>query len=418
MAGDRDRASALAHAVMRRPKDLAHPSRSSPASRSAPSRAADAPHGKRRADLCWPEGFVASDRDRAALALLLSLASLTARRLLELAQRRMNAAACLDGVLEGEVGSDADRRYAAKLDGAEILSLVRAARARLVAVGDAEYPAELLDLFDPPAGLFVRGAPLHALSSPRVAVVGARNCSPAGTEIAAGIARGLVGGGACVVSGGARGIDTAAHRGALDEGGQTVVVLGCGIDVAYPSQVRSLLDRAVKAGAVVSEYPPGVPAEPFRFPARNRIVAGLSSAVVVVEGGPGSGSLITAEHALDLGREVFAVPGPVTSELSHVPHVLIREGATLVRGPEDVLCDLGLERGLAGAEFGDADSAAAASSAEERAVLLAVTTPATADQLAIISGLPLPSVIAALLRLEVRGAVRCVGGRFERRGRP
>jgi DNA processing protein len=181
-------------------------------------------------------------------------------------------------------------------------------------------------------------------------MVGARNCSPAGAETAKAIARSLSRAGVRVVSGAARGIDKAAHLGALGGAGGTVAVLGCGIDVAYPNDNRTLLAEIASHGAVISEYPPGVPAEPFRFPARNRIVAALSRAVVVVEGADGSGSMITADHALEVGREVFAVPGPVTSPLSAVPLSLIRQGATLIRGPHDLLEDLGLEgSGVAGA---------------------------------------------------------------------
>src|SRR5205809_6482365 len=156
-------------------------------------------------------------------------------------------------------------------------------------------------------------------------MVGARSCSSIGKEVATAFGRGLAGAGVCVVSGGARGIDAASHRGALRAGGRTIAVLGCGIDLLYPGQNRALLREVLGSGALVSEYPPGTPAEPFRFPARNRIVAALCRAVVVVEGARGSGSMITADHALDVGREVFAVPGAVSSPLAAVPLELIRD---------------------------------------------------------------------------------------------
>src|SRR5207245_833382 len=141
--------------------------------------------------------------------------------------------------------------------------------------------------------------------------------------------------------GGARGIDTASHQGALAVGGTTIAVLGCGIERAYPASNRRLLASIVESGCVVSEYPPGVAPEAFRFPARNRIVAALAEAVVVVEGAAGSGSLITADHALDLGRHISAVPGAVNNPLAEVPLALIRDGAAMIRGAADLLADLG-----------------------------------------------------------------------------
>lgn len=347
--------------------------------------------------------------------MLLSLTSLTPRRLLEAAQARGSASSCLRAVRAGRIGSEGDRAYARSMDGAAILSKLPAAGTRLIAVYDDEYPVGLMDLFDPPAGLFVRG---HLLGEfgPRVAIVGARNCSPAGGEIASLLGAALARTGACVVSGGARGIDAAAHRGALEAGGASVAVLGCGIDVAYPRSNRRLLERILVSGALVSEYPPGVRAEPFRFPARNRIVAALSKAVVVVEGATGSGSMITADHALDVGRDVFAVPATVTSPLSWAPHALIRDGATLIRGPEDLLADLGLE----GAAEATAEPAAGASSAPglgraERKVWDALTVASPPDTLARRTGLGLPEVVSALVGLEMRSLVRHLGGRYERR---
>jgi DNA processing protein len=218
-----------------------------------------------------------------------------------------------------------------------------------------------------------------------------------------------------VVSGAARGIDAAAHRGALEAGGPTVAVLGSGIDVAYPRQNRDLLEQIADRGTVLSEYPPGTPAEPFRFPARNRIVAGLARAVVVVEGAQGSGSMITAEHSLDLGRDVFAVPGQVTSQLAQAPLRLIREGAVPIRGPDDLLEDLGLEPVVVDATDGSSFGSAADGADASRAVWTALTGPATVDRLAAQTGRSLSQVTGALIALEIRGMVRQVGGRYERR---
>jgi DNA processing protein len=338
---------------------------------------------------------------------LLSLATLTPRRLLELAQRHPTAAECLAAVVAGEAGSESDRRYASTLDPNEVAERVHAVGAALLAVHDPGYPPSLMDLPDPPAGLFVVG-PLDP-DAPRVAIVGARRCSAVGREVAASLAGALALAGVSTVSGGARGIDAAAHHGALKRGGATIAVLGCGLDVVYPAENRKLLSRMREEGTLVSEYPPRTRAEPFRFPARNRIVAALARAVVVVEGAEGSGSMITADHAMEISRDVFAVPGQVTSPLSYAPHTLIREGAGLLRGPDDLLADLEITSG--GGTTNDGVELAPV----ERAVWDALLAPSTPDGLASAVARSLAEVSVALVSLELRGMVRQAGGRFERR---
>jgi DNA processing protein len=217
-------------------------------------------------------------------------------------------------------------------------------------------------------------------------------------------ARGLSLAGIQVVSGAARGIDAAAHEGALGSGAPTVAVLGCGIDVLYPAGSRDLLRRIVREGSIVSEYPPGVPAKPFRFPARNRIVAGLSRATVVIEGAAGSGSLITGEHALEFGREVYAVPGAVNNPLAEVPLALIRDGAGAIRGLDDLLSDLCLD-----AAKGPPPDLSLA----ERAALDALVGPTLPERVANELRVGLADAITVLMSLELRGLVRSVGGRFE-----
>jgi DNA processing protein len=216
-----------------------------------------------------------------------------------------------------------------------------------------------------------------------------------------------------VVSGAARGIDSAAHVGALAAEGPTLAVLGSGIDIAYPRVHAELVERIAAAGSVVSEYPPGTQPRNFRFPARNRLVAGLSRGVVVVEGGEKSGSMITAEHALDLGRTVFAVPGPITSELSWAPLTLIREGATLIRGGLDLLEELGLAPPGSSASDG-APVLPSGLREDEVAAWRALTFTATLEAVAEAARLSVPGALAALSTLEVRGLVRSTGGRFQR----
>jgi DNA processing protein len=209
--------------------------------------------------------------------------------------------------------------------------------------GQAGYPPQLAELHDPPSRLHLRGGPSELLSRPSVAIVGARSCSPYGAQVARELAQSLAAAGLVVVSGLARGVDAEAHRGALAAGGLTVAVLGCGIDRDYPRAHAELARRIAESGLVVSEYPPGVEPSPWRFPARNRIIAGLAQATVVVEARERSGALITADFALELGREVFATPGEITSALSAGTNDLLRQGAAPLLSAEDVLVTLGVE---------------------------------------------------------------------------
>jgi DNA processing protein len=365
-------------------------------------------------DLTWPKGFARRPSDRRALAALLA-SSIHPRRLLKLAQAHPTAGRCLRAVRASKRGDrlSPDRRADLRVDPDEVLERVERAGARLVAVGDDEYPGGLLNLTDPPAGLFVKGR-LDIDLDRTVAVVGARRCSAAGREMAEAIGRGLGASGVCVVSGAARGIDSAAHRGALQGGGRTVAVLGCGIDVAYPPENDGLLAEIASSGAVISEYGPGAPADAFRFPARNRIVATLGRAVVVVEGGEGSGSRITAEFGLERGREVFAVPGSPTSPLAATPLALIRDGARMIRSSTDLIEDLKIPVDDALPSGGPTGSRTAANSHTGHAILDALSGLTTPDEIAATAGMTLPQALAILVGLELRGLVRSVGGRFER----
>jgi DNA processing protein len=367
----------------------------------AESRPARAP------SLVWPPGFARSQGDRDAALVLTALRGITPRRMLESAMIHRTARALLQRIRDGDAGSPGDQAVARVLDAAVIRASLPV-DSRVVLAGDDEYPPQLEHLSDPPLALFVRGRPVGAVTS-MVAIVGARNCSDLGRDLARELARSLAAHGAVVVSGAARGIDAAAHEGALDAGGITLAVLGCGIDAVYPPGSGPLVGRILERGSVVSEYPPGVPPDGFRFPARNRIVAALCRAVVVVEGAGRSGSLISAEHALELGRDVFAVPGAVTNPLAEAPHRLIREGAALIRGAEDMLADLGIEAG-AQVSFDDLELPG-----PERAAFRALRGSVVPDRVAAELGIPVPEALSLLLRLELRGLVRSVGGRFERR---
>ncbi|MDQ6926161.1 MAG: DNA-processing protein DprA, partial [Candidatus Eremiobacteraeota bacterium] len=203
--------------------------------------------------------------------------------------------------------------------------------------GDARYPRALLDLPDAPPLFWIRGHPDALSATPTVALVGTRDNSSAGAQVARQLVTALRGSGVCVVSGMARGIDGVVHDAALAATLPTVAVLATGVDVPYPAQHRRLYDRIVAAGAVVSEQPPGTTAVPGAFPRRNRIIAGLADCTVVIEAGERSGALITADVALDLGRTVAAVPGPIDQPRSIGSNALLRDGAHVLASVDDLL---------------------------------------------------------------------------------
>ena len=214
--------------------------------------------------------------------------------------------------------------------------------AELITINDPEYPQRLRDIFDPPLLLFALGK-TELISSHSIAVVGTRRPTPYGMAAAERLSADLANAGLTVVSGMARGVDTAAHKAALGTGGQTIAVLGCGVDVLYPADNRKLYQDIAKQGLLVSEFPMGTAAFPQNFPVRNRIVSGLTLGVIIVEGAQHSGSAITAKLAMDQGREVFAVPGNITSKMSWGPNLLIKEGgAKLVQEWSDVTNELPL----------------------------------------------------------------------------
>jgi DNA processing protein len=295
------------------------------------------------------------------------------------------------------------RVFARRFDDAAYLDRLGQTGIRWIPRSAPAFPPLLHAIHDPPPGLFVRGdADLDLLGHATVAVVGARSCSPYGAQVARMLGRELGRAGLVVVSGLARGVDGEAHRGALEAGALTVGVLGCGIDRDYPAAHRELAARIRATGLTVSEYAPGVEPAPWRFPARNRIIAGLSAATVVVEARDRSGALITADLALEEGREVFAVPGEITSALSSGTNDLLKLGATPLTTAADVLDVFGLAST-------DAESVELGSSAE--AVLARLRDgPASADELARATGLDAGALSSALTELELAGCAVAGGG--------
>jgi len=277
-----------------------------------------------------------------------------------------------------------------------------------IAWSDPRYPAALAAIIDPPPVLWTRGV-VDALNMQAVAIVGSRAASTYALSVADRLAADLSARGVTIVSGLARGVDSAAHRGALSVGGVTVAVLGSGLDVIYPAEHAPLARDIEKDGAVLSESVPGTPPQSWLFPLRNRIISGLSRAVVVIEAGEKSGSLITARAALEQGRDVLAVPGNVLSGRNRGAHALLRDGAKIVESADDILEELGC--GLAGAS--SATRGALDGSKASRDPILGCLTPgepSDLDEIAERSGLTPARLLPRLMELELQGSVARVGG--------
>ncbi len=295
--------------------------------------------------------------------------------------------------------------------------LERAQRAgcRILIQSDDEYPPLLREIHDPPIVLYIKGA-LADATRHSVAMVGSRQTTLYGRETARRLAADLARTGLTVVSGGARGIDTAAHEGALAAGGRTVAVLGTGIDVIYPVENTALFDRIAQTGAVITQFPFGRHGDKQSFPIRNRIVAGMTQATVVVEANLTSGALITANLAADYGRQVFAVPGRVDSPRSSGCHQLIKDGAALCENVDDILAGLGEFFPRTTTAHSGAAAPAPNLDPTETCILAALEPGEMApDQIIRQTGLPAAKVAVALLSLEMKRLVRQLPGKiFER----
>lgn len=295
---------------------------------------------------------------------------------------------------------------AADLERVARRNLERAAALGIHAVplGHPRYPPRLAAIDDPPPLLWVRGEPA-CLAAPAIAVVGSRAASVPAREAAWQVSAGLAAAGVVVVSGLARGIDAQAHQAALAAGGRTVAVLGSGVDWIYPAEHAPLAGRAAASGALVSELAPGTPPRAYQFPARNRIISGLSLAIVVVEAAEKSGALITASCAASQGREVMVVPGTAVGGRNRGGHLLIRDGARLVERAADVLQDLGVP------------PAPSAEPRPDSGLLsqLPLGQEFTVDDVAAGTGASTSAILAGLLELEVSGSIQRIGGgRFVR----
>lgn len=340
------------------------------------------------------------------------------QRARERSRRLPGVLAMSDDHLMAALGSSDGGRAVAEygaFDAAQADRMCTAAGVEALCRCEETYPARLRDLPDPPAVLFVAGRMERLLTLTEkdpVAVVGARRASGYGLEVAFGLGRGVAAAGVTVISGMALGVDSAAHAGALEAGGGTVAVLAAGPERAYPASKRHLHERIRREGAVVSELPPGTTARKWSFPARNRIIAGLAALTVVVEAGEGSGSLITASLANEIGREVAAVPGRVTSPLSAGTNGLIVDGARPVRDARDALeglfCSGTLPTAVDSASGPQADL-----SPELRTALAAIAEGDDSVPRLCARGIAADDALAAFAELELLGHVRRgAGGRY------
>jgi len=295
------------------------------------------------------------------------------------------------------------RELKGRLDPDEELGRCLSLGMEVLAHFEPGFPASLAQIPSPPPIIFCRGD-VKCLEKPAVAVVGARKATPYGRMVARKLGRDLARANLVVVSGVARGIDSEAHWGCLEGGGMTIGVLGNGLDVVYPRENRTLYSRIERQGLLLSEYPPGTAPEPGNFPVRNRLISALSRGVVVVEAQQKSGAMITVGFALEQGKDVFAVPGPVTSPNSQGPHMLLKEGARLVDGVEDILQEWGIEtRVEPGREKVDAKS-------EIPVYDYIGFEPIHLDRILEISGLTVADTAPQLLQLELQGKIKCLPG--------
>jgi DNA processing protein len=319
-------------------------------------------------------------------------------------------AAIFDRLLASHWAGAPDQRSAVYARAGAAIDRAHAQRITPVAWNDPAYPVALTTIVDPPPVLWTRGS-TTAFEAPAVAIVGARAASAYGLSVAEQLASDLAARGLAIVSGLARGVDSAAHRGALSAGGVTLGIMGSGVDVMYPAEHAALARDMQQHGAVVSELVPGTPPLKQFFPMRNRIISGLSRAVVVIEAGEKSGSLITARCALEQGRDVLAVPGNVLSGRNRGAHALLKDGAKIVESADDILEELQMPS-VGGESRRDAPARAGQ---DPILALMTPGEPSDLDAIAERSGLTTARLLPRLFELELQGAVaRVGGGRFVR----
>jgi DNA processing protein len=325
---------------------------------------------------------------------------------LEIAWNASEAALLAAGLDRRSLANLLQARQAINLD--KILRDINELSATVLTLDDPDYPSLLHELPDAPPVLYVKGT-LADADQWAVAFVGTRRATVYGRDMTYQLVASLVDAGITIVSGLALGIDAAAHKAALDAGGRTIAVLGCGIDMVYPPEHRTLSDAIIDSGALITEFPPGTPPEAKNFPVRNRLISGLALGVVVVEAPENSGALLTADHAVEQGRDVFAVPGNVTARSSVGANRLIQSGAKLVISADDILDELNLTRSTVETRT-QLREIAPSDPTEASLVRCLSDEPLHIDELCQLSGLPITQVSSTLALMELKGLVRRLEG--------
>lgn len=289
--------------------------------------------------------------------------------------------------------------------------------ARFITALDLDYPVKLKDLKKPPVGLYVKGK--ADLNFPSVGIVGTRKCSLYGQNIASGVARALAHAGIITISGGARGIDAAAHRGSLSGEGITFAVFGTGLDRAYPSEHRGLFERILEKGAIISEYPMGIGGDAWHFPERNRLIVGMSGRIIIIESPEGGGAMITANEALEIGREIWAVPGRINEDVCKGTNRLIKDGANALINIEEFIEDISGRYGQLNINMKDSQvdiniKKQPELSDHEKKVYTLIQRQGnrTTDEILSETGLDLIIVQSAILSLEAEGLIISNAGRY------
>ncbi len=356
--------------------------------------------------------------DKLLLVTLNAIPGLGPRKIQKLAMRFKNYKTFLEAKREdfleingvGEIICEKILEYRSKFDPYKEIEKANNLNIKVITLKDDKYPFLLKEIYDPPPVLYFKGT--TPLSPHSIAIVGSRKASAYGKNVAAKFARELAAVDINIVSGMARGIDSCAHKGALEAKGFTIAVLGCGIDIVYPPENTGLMKDIVESGCVISSFPLGTPPQGANFPARNRIISGLSLGTLVVEAAKKSGSLITADFSLEQGREVFAVPGSIFNPYSSGTHKLIKQGAKLVENVEDILDELYLEN-LPESIASSGKANKPDLTCEEKGILDIIDyQPTYIEEIISLSHKTPGSINILLTHLELKGYISALGGGY------
>ena len=293
----------------------------------------------------------------------------------------------------------------------EYLRKLKRARVEFIPFGDKYYPERLKKIESPPIGLFTKGNQKLLIGSRIIAVVGTRKITSYGLQVTSTLVGELCSSGFVIVSGMALGVDGIPHKSAIDSRGSTIAVLGCGADCPYPRENEKLYEDILDSnGLIVSEYPLGMPANQGTFPARNRIIAGISMAVLITEAAEDSGSLITAQHAVEQGKKVFAVPGPITSQMSKGTLKLLKQGAVLVSSVDDILTELNIKNKIVNIK--NTYQISNISKVEQRILEVLENEDRTIDEISKLTKIPITKLSMILSEMEIKGIIKNTGGKF------